>query len=83
MTQFPLPDADDLRTHPELGALAALSVSLSLARQALWVDYPHDPDPLCARLHAADVVLHLIDRLEGALDRYHDVLAGHDPIRFP
>jgi hypothetical protein len=82
MSPAPLPDTDELRAHPELGVLAALSVSLSLAREALGVDYPDDPDPLCARLHAADIVLHHIGALEGALARYRLVLVRQDPLPF-
>jgi hypothetical protein len=82
MSPAPLPDTDQMRAHPELCILAALSVSLSLAREALGVDYPDDPDPLCPRLYAADVLLHHIDGLQGALALYREVLDGHDPFRF-
>lgn len=82
MSPAQLPDTDELRAHPELGVLAALSVALSLAREALGVDYPDDPDPLCARLYAADVLLHHIGGLEEALALYREVLDGHDPFRF-
>jgi len=82
MSQAPLPDSDALLAHPELAVLAALSVALSLAREALGVDYPDDPDPLCPRLYAADVLLHHIGGLEGALALYREVLDDHDPFRF-
>lgn len=81
MSPAPLPDTDQLRAHPELGALAALSVALSLAREALGVDYPDDPDPLCPRLYAADILLHHIGGIEGALALYREVLDSHDPLR--
>jgi hypothetical protein len=82
MSPAPLPDTDALRAHPELGVLAALSVALSLAREALGVDYPDDPDPLCPRLYAADILLHHIGGLDQALTLYREVLDGHDPLRF-
>ena len=76
-----LPDTDELRAHTELGVLAGLSVALSLAREALRVDYPDDPDPLCPRLYAADILLHHIGGIERALALYREVLDGHDPLR--
>lgn len=82
MSPAPLQDTDALLAHPDLGVLAAHSVSLSLAREALGIDYPDDPDPLCPRLYAADVLLHQIAGLDGALARYREVLDGHDPLRF-
>ncbi len=82
MSPAQLPDTDELRAHPELGVLAGLSVALALAREALGVDYPDDPDPLCPRLYATDILLHHIGGIQGAIALYREVLDGHDPLRF-
>ncbi|MDC0680357.1 hypothetical protein [Sorangium atrum] len=78
MNPAPLAEGDTRRGDVEGSAVAALVVSLALARDALTAPYPSDPDPLCPRLYAVDVVLHYLDRLDHALARYHAVLDGDD-----
>ncbi|WP_437674772.1 hypothetical protein [Sorangium sp. So ce131] len=78
MNPVPLAEGDTRRTDVEGSAVAALVVALALARDALTVSYPDDPDPLCPRLYAVDVVLHHIDGLCDSLARHRAVLDGDD-----
>jgi hypothetical protein len=80
MTAVPLPTADELRAAPELATLAALAVALALAREAISAAYPAEPDPLCPRTYAADVVLHQLAALDGALTRYRAALDGDEQL---
>ena len=57
MSSLSLPDLHELRFHPELSALAALVLAVEIARRALAVAAPDDPDPLSPQLYAADIVL--------------------------
>ncbi|WP_437912950.1 hypothetical protein WME73_39155 [Sorangium sp. So ce302] len=83
MNPVPLAEGDALRGDAAASAAAALVAALALARDALTARYPGDPDPLCSRLYAVDVVLHYLDRLDDALALYHAVLDGDDrlPLR--
>jgi hypothetical protein len=78
MNPAPLAEGDTQRADVEGSAAAALAVALALARDALTASYPDDPDPLCPRTYAVDVVLHYIGRLHDALGRYRAVLDGDD-----
>ncbi|WP_437647713.1 hypothetical protein [Sorangium sp. So ce362] len=78
MNPAPLAEGDTPRADVEGSAVAALVVALALARDALTASYPNDPDPLCPRTYAVDVVLHYIDRLDDALGRYRAVLDGDE-----
>lgn len=72
-------DEEELRRADVGGSeVAVLVATLALARDALTANYPDDPDPLCPRIYAVDVVLHYIDRLHDALARYQAVLDGDD-----
>lgn len=64
----------------ELATLAALAVALALAREAISAGYPAEPDPLCPRTYAADVVLHQLAALDGALTRYRAALDGDEQL---
>jgi hypothetical protein len=78
MNPVPLAEGDTRRADVEGSAVAALVVALTLARDALTASYPDDPDPLCTRRYAVDVVLHHIDGLSDALARHRAVLDGDD-----
>ncbi|WP_438003647.1 hypothetical protein WME89_00795 [Sorangium sp. So ce321] len=78
MNPIPLAEEDTRRADDEGSAAAALVVALALARDALTANYPDDPDPLCPRLYAVDVVLHHIDGLSDALARHRAALDGDD-----
>ncbi|XXX72843.1 hypothetical protein WMF30_24635 [Sorangium sp. So ce134] len=83
MNPASLAEGDTRRADDEGSAAAALVVALALARDALIASYPDDPDPLCPRLYAVDVVLHYIDRLSDALARHGAVLDGDDRLPTP
>jgi hypothetical protein len=70
MTAAPLPSADALRAVPELAALATLAVALALAREAIVAGCAEEADPFGACPNAADLVLHHLAALDGALTRY-------------
>lgn len=76
MNPAPLAEEDTRRADDEGSAAAALAVALALARDALTANYPDEPDPLCPRIYAVDVVLHHIDGLSDALARHRAVLDG-------
>ncbi|AUX21522.1 uncharacterized protein SOCEGT47_084130 [Sorangium cellulosum] len=78
MNPASLAEEDTRRVDDERSAAAALVVALALARDALLANYPDDPDPLCPRTYAVDVVLHHIDGLSDALTRHRAVLDGDD-----
>ncbi|KYF87748.1 hypothetical protein WME98_27755 [Sorangium sp. So ce296] len=78
MNAAPLTEEDARRGDDEGSAVAVLVVAFALARDALTASYPDDPDPLCPRIYAVDVVLHHIDGLSDAITRYHAVLDGDD-----
>ncbi|WP_437648801.1 hypothetical protein [Sorangium sp. So ce362] len=78
MNADPLAEGDTRRADVEGSAVAVLVVALALARDALAANYPDDPEPLCPRTYAVDVVLHYLDRLNDALTRHRAVLDGDD-----
>ncbi|XYH99299.1 hypothetical protein ACMHYB_05875 [Sorangium sp. So ce1128] len=53
-------------------------MALALVRDALTASCPDEPDPLCPRIYAVDVVLQYIGRLNDALTSYRAVLDGDD-----
>lgn len=82
MSAISLPELHELRFHPELSALASLAMAAEIARRALAVASPDDPDPLYPQLYAADLVRHSLAQLEDAVARYRALILDGDALRF-